>query len=109
MWVTIAGDAISFNSLQTGKWSQRKRTLNAERIAFLLFQFPSNGKVEPKINQAPKEMQEDLVSIPFKRESGAKVFQRKNASRCTKVSIPFKRESGAKDLYDIVYAAFPDL
>ena len=37
------------------------------------------------------------VSIPFKRESGAKANTRSSQYSSTLVSIPFKRESVAKD------------
>ena len=36
------------------------------------------------------------VSIPFKRESGAKVLSLNIRQKTLFVSIPFKRESGAK-------------
>ena len=46
---------------------------NGERLTDKEFQFPSNGKVEPKTSIA-NEMLVDInkVSIPFKRESGDK-------------------------------------
>ena len=64
------------------------------------FQFPSNGKVEPKAigvyswGETPEE-----VSIPFKRESGAKVGRSNITGGVSEVSIPFKRESGAKESF----------
>ena len=60
---------LSFNSLQTGKRIQR------------------NGEMDPKFAKAH-------VSIPFKRESGSKDWQRPALfSLHLRVSIPFKRES----------------
>ena len=38
----------SFNSLQTGKWIQRILTGYVPEYSNLKFQFPSNGKVDPK-------------------------------------------------------------
>ena len=67
------------------------------------FQFPSNGKVEPKDEPHDESGSKILVvSIPFKRESGAKeilVITEQLENR-NNVSIPFKRESGAKDRKD---------
>ena len=37
-----------------------------------------------------------FVSIPFKRESGSKVYTLVTKKRVSTVSIPFKRESGSK-------------
>ena len=89
-----------------------------------LFQFPSNGKAYPKLNEAQKNWAAGSVSIPFKRESVSKeiilrwgeedyisMFQfpsngkayPKSAGeilkwlKLKKVSIPFKRESVSKD------------
>ena len=61
-----------FNSLQTGKWSQRPDT---------------------HVPCTPGRLR---VSIPFKRESGAKVRMHASVTVQNSVSIPFKRESGAK-------------
>ena len=44
-------------------------------------------------------MPTNTVSIPFKRESGAKVRYSLKLILITMVSIPFKRESGAKGEY----------
>ena len=87
------------------------------------FQFPSNGKAQRKfISKSLSDTYASSVSIPFKRESTAKVeptlqidaawdmfqfpsngkAQRKPMMQCqrhpfgSEVSIPFKRESTAK-------------
>ena len=66
-------------------------------IFFLRFQFPSNGKVETKKPFRGKCIETKKVSIPFKRESGAKVVEYLKENEIDwKVSIPFKRESVAK-------------
>ena len=64
-----------------------------------MFQFPSNGKADPKLPQhKEKDDVAQQVSIPFKRESGSKelLHALKHVNSIT-VSIPFKRESGSKD------------
>ena len=68
------GTSECFNSLQTGKWSQRKSSQHRNSASVMKqFQFPSNGKVEPKIHKHTHKGELMEVSIPFKRESGAKV------------------------------------
>ena len=64
---------LCFNSLQTGKWRQRKQTQSESQRQQLWFQFPSNGKVETKLESPHKNEVFSHVSIPFKRESGDKV------------------------------------
>ena len=88
------GETYSFNSLQTGKWRQRlhqpishairtgvsipfKREsvakvymLVANVLAIVLFQFPSNGKVEPKSVTTPRNMTEATM---FQFPSNGKV------------------------------------
>ena len=113
----------SFNSLQTGKCIQSQITV-AMAATSAEFQFPSNGKVYPKLvgNLKPVQMipvvfqfpsngkvypkkkdefriprRADHVSIPFKRESVSKDIGRSDAfGRQMRVSIPFKRESVSK-------------
>ena len=41
--------SISFNSLQTGRCIQRERQQVLDQAAVIEFQFPSNGKVYPKL------------------------------------------------------------
>ena len=66
-------DYYGFNSLQTGKWSQScEECDNQLGDGEEKFQFPSNGKVEPKATHAKNLGNAIMVSIPFKRESGAK-------------------------------------
>ena len=63
----------------------------------LWFQFPSNGKAEPKGYHEFRKISQFFVSIPFKREGGAKDTENENSwVAIAKVSIPFKREGGAK-------------
>ena len=111
----------SFNSLQTGKCIQRHFVKEADGV-YLVFQFPSNGKVYSKtlLEKRPQGTR-SLVSIPFKRESVFKDNRRSRDNRTTSfnslqtgkciqsskrsidlmihnlVSIPFKRESVFKD------------
>ena len=62
------------------------------------FQFPSNGKAQRKTDElAIRVHQRSFVSIPFKRESTAKVYGQDLELSEILVSIPFKRESTAKD------------
>ena len=44
----VTNSIYRFNSLQTGKCSQREWDEQKNRFIVFLFQFPSNGKVEPK-------------------------------------------------------------
>ena len=71
-------DVAGFNSLQTGKCIQSAKATAHNNIAKRLFQFPSNGKVYPKITRVPRHQLHLLsqVSIPFKRESVSKVKMR---------------------------------
>ena len=65
----------SFNSLQTGKWRQRHTCAKYVKNIGKKFQFPSNGKVETKsqiLIEGSLKFESWEVSIPFKRESGAK-------------------------------------
>ena len=69
-----------------------------------MFQFPSNGKADPKwiifLECLDKLFN---VSIPFKRESGSKEKNRiRKLKRRRKVSIPFKRESGSKVWFGLI-------
>ena len=72
--------------------------MNAQLRASV-FQFPSNGKAYPK-ESLPAHLEshhEDIVSIPFKRESVSKEEDKDESfSRGNNVSIPFKRESVSK-------------
>ena len=116
-----------FNSLQTGKWSQRKLKVTAiaaiaaivsipfkresgakakrkdkrERNFGFQFQFPSNGKVEPKGGCFGSHHWNNY-SVGFNSLQTGKWSQRrqrrlKRIMVTHTVSIPFKRESGAKD------------
>ena len=60
-----------FNSLQTGKWILTVLEDWVKNPKDILFQFPSNGKVDPNYDFGTSEMEETFVSIPFKRESGS--------------------------------------
>ena len=112
--------SLSFNSLQTGKWIHSL----ISKILFVVvvkFQFPSNGKVDSQLpGERCETVQDNPVSIPFKRESGftevdptndiddletfqfpsnGKVDSQRVYDDAKKyleksVSIPFKRESG---------------
>ena len=62
-----------FNSLQTGKRIQRQMKIARTLALTLTFQFPSNGKADPKRLPAKHPKWQIFVSIPFKRESGSKV------------------------------------
>ena len=98
--VSASVKGISFNSLPTGKRTQRG--LGAVVLnALKKFQFPSNGKAYPKaaaqsINVEAKQKQK--VSIPFQRESVPKVSLPSDYGWRSKVfvSIPFQRESVPK-------------
>ena len=65
----VVGEALSFNSLQTGKRIQRRKARVTR--ANPTFQFPSNGKAYPKGFKMFQKIR--AVSIPFKRESVSKV------------------------------------
>ena len=61
-----------FNSLQTGKRIQRA-VIERNNVTVTEFQFPSNGKADPKKSwrwAIPDYLLE--ISIPFKRESVSK-------------------------------------
>ena len=87
-----------FNSLQTGKWIQRlDKTVKASN-ADAKFQFPSNGKVDSEKFNPKVSRKLNLVSIPFKRESGFRAYLLCSKLSWKTVSIPFKRESGFRAL-----------
>ena len=58
------------------------------------FQFPSNGKVEPKSKKLILKDIFGIVSIPFKRESVAKAIKRLDKGDIT--LIPFQFPSNGK-------------
>ena len=85
--------SIPFKRESGSKGMQRD---NFNGVCHPTFQFPSNGKADPKRFQHLRRQRPICVSIPFKRESGSKVYQYTRALRRKEVSIPFKRESGSK-------------
>ena len=100
-------ESICFNSLQTGKRIQsdfaEERKISPNEF---LFQFPSNGKADPKDEYGEDLYRDFDVSIPFKRESGSKVdAPHISFNATTAVSIPFKRESGSKEKKRLVKMA----
>ena len=109
-------------------------TVDAKVPQYMEFQFPSNGKAYPKRDRFDERnrIYAVLVSIPFKRESGAKVRSAAGSQwmssfnslqtgkrsqrhqlwrKCchSSVSIPFKRESGAKEGDEIHFYRGDDL
>ncbi len=75
----------SFNSLQTGKHIQRFSRGGNVSSTSVAFQFPSNGKAYTKIQVGvPKEIVEQFVSIPFKRES---IYKGKSTPRASSSSL----------------------
>ena len=66
--------SLCFNSLQTGKRIQSSRGIGAE-YGKNKFQFPSNGKADPKVYPERITINDKTVSIPFKRESVSKDLQ----------------------------------
>ena len=110
----------SFNSLQTGKHSERiedahniikgeyvsipfKRESTAKggkqwitNTAFLSFHSLQTGKHSESAPVYTSGTSYVFVSIPFKRESTAKAFKGRRPVPPNIVSIPFKRESTAK-------------
>ena len=62
------------------------------------FQFPSNGKADPKSISNAFTARNKCVSIPFKRESRSKESTppAEMVAKALVVSIPFKRESRSK-------------
>ena len=76
-----------FNSLQTGKYIQRKMPNIAQQFMNLKFQFPSNGKVYPKVPASTNYSMLKQVSIPFKRESISK--EEKNAAVLSRPTLGF--------------------
>ena len=91
------GLLAGFNSLQTGKPIQRNSTCHVRHARQNKFQFPSNGKAYPKYRRRNSEDEEEVVSIPFKRESLSKEAQEFTKEAIIQfVSIPFKRESLSK-------------
>ena len=69
-----ADAATAFNSLQTGKRIQRRKRKLWSPSKEVMFQFPSNGKADPKCISIDSWLPDGNVSIPFKRESGSKAF-----------------------------------
>ena len=112
-----------FNSLQTGRYMESLIAKHPNIPAKHLFQFPSNGKVHGKSYEVMEEVEEELVSIPFKREGTWKAPCNSPTKHCLPcfnslqtgrymermwwkkvkmlsrfVSIPFKREGTWKAL-----------
>ena len=86
-----------FNSLQTGKQIQRISPMRPSETSCFKFQFPSNGKADPKL--IPQLRKGTIwVSIPFKREKADPKLNRtaRLGFGSIFVSIPFKRESRSK-------------
>ena len=89
----------TFQFPSNGK-ADRKDEMTLEAFSEVLeFQFPSNGKADRKSldPNTPISIIE-IVSIPFKRESGSQESRTKVVDRTVYriVSIPFKRESGSQ-------------
>ena len=66
-------EARSFNSLQTGKWSQREITGLGSTSGNASFNSLQTGKWSQSRFPCAVRFAGVIVSIPFKRESGAKV------------------------------------
>ena len=63
---------LCFNSLQTGKYIQRKETAVQKSNAYTKFQFPSNGKVYPK--EAGNVIVTNPTTNTFQFPSNGKVY-----------------------------------
>ena len=112
--------SASFNSLQTGKWILTETEEKEGETAGDMFQFPSNGKVDPNdgdrgqcgcTGERFNSLQTgkwiltshyiyfSLYRVEFQFPSNGKVDPNEySGSTCEerrKVSIPFKRESGS--------------
>ena len=112
---------LRFHSLQTGRHSQShiaKRRCGAKFVSIPFkregiakvyrfsydfldtteFQFPSNGKAQPKRMENPVSIPTQLTEFPFPSNGMAqpKHWQRTKILRFASVSIPFKRDGIAK-------------
>ena len=95
--------STSFNSLQTGTRSQRL-TSYCFLLSHHLFQFPSNGKADTKKDMY-RDYDKEFIGFQFPSNGKAepKDIPTKSANTFS-VSIPFKRESGAKESQQMAQA-----
>ena len=88
-----------FQFPSNGKVYPKIRRVVAAGIGRTEFQFPSNGKVYPKRQNPIWKDRAGIVSIPFKREGISKVLPEHDIREILKVSIPFKREGISKETH----------
>ena len=86
---------FSFNSLQTGKWILTDYVYT-DYVREVLFQFPSNGKVDP--NPRKEWNQHHIIPCFNSLQTGKWILTNIEEFEdwlYRKVSIPFKRENGS--------------